>query len=245
MYRCLSVFCLCLILLMPSAAAALSPGEILKIADQSRGNLEGITWTVEICSVKNEKESTMVIQVRARGFDIATENLAPAKYKGNKLLMLKGSMWFYRPGLSKPVPISRRQKLLGNAVYGDIAATNYAADYTAVPLPEETVDNEPCYKFDLIARDKKSTYDRIVYWISKDRRVGVKADYYTVSGKKFKSAVMAYQNSVVVDGRKRPFISSLTIYDALMSRDVTTLQLNNPGFEPLPDYLFNLNLLKR
>jgi hypothetical protein len=224
---------------------ALTSQEILQTADRSRGNLEGITWTVEICSTKNKKNSSMAISVKARGFDIATENLAPPKYKGNKLLMLRGSMWFYKPGLSKPVPISRRQKLLGDAVYGDIAATNYASDYTASPLPDETINKEPCYKFDLKSKNKKSTYDRIVYWISKKRMVGVKADYYTVSGKKFKSASMQYKNSVVIDGRQKPFISSLVIYNELMSRDVTTLNLTDPGLKALPDYFFNLNLLRR
>ena len=45
-------------------------------------------------------------------------------------------------------------------------------------------------------KDKKTTYDRIKYWISKDRVVGVKAEYFTVSGKQFKSAAMAYTNTV-------------------------------------------------
>ena len=241
----LCFFLIGLSLLWPGSSAALTAHEILEIADQSRGNLEGITWTVKISSVKNKKNSDMTISVKARGFDIATENMAPPKYKGNKLLMLRGSMWFYKPGLSKPVPISRRQKLLGNAVYGDIAATNYASDYTASPLPDETINNEPCYTFGLKSRNKKSTYDRIVYWISKERLVGVKADYYTVSGKKFKTAFMQYENSVVIDGRLKPFISSLVIYDELMSRDITTLSLTDPGLKALPDYLFNLNLLRR
>ncbi len=241
----LCLFLIGLSFLWPGSAAALTPQEILQIADQSRGNLAGITWTVEISSAKKKKTSAMTISVKARGFDIATENLAPPKYKGNKLLMLKGSMWFYKPGLSKPVPISRRQKLLGNAVYGDIAATNYAADYTASPLPDEAINDEPCYKFDLKSKNKKSTYNRIVYCISKERLVGVKADYYTVSGKKFKTAFMEYENTVVIDGHLKPFISSLVIYDELMSRDITTLSLTDPGLKALPDYLFNLNLLRR
>ena len=241
----LCFFLIGLSLLWPGGAAALTSQEILQLADQSRGNLAGITWTVEISSIGQKTNSSMTLSVKARGFDIATENMAPPKYKGNKLLMLRGSMWFYKPGLSKPVPISRRQKLLGNAVYGDIAATNYASDYTAALLPEEFVDNELCYTFDLVSKNKKSTYDRIVYWVSKDRLVGVKADYYTVSGKKFKTAVMVYKNTVVIDDQLKPFISSIVIHDELMSRDVTTLSLTDPVLEPLPDYLFNLNLLRR
>ena len=231
-------------MLSPGRIEALTTQEILHAADEARGNLEGITWIVGIRSVRSNKISTMNLSVKARGFDIVAENLAPAKYKGNKLIMLKGSMWFYKPGLAKPVPISKRQKLLGNAVYGDIAATDYADDYKSVMLKDEIIGQEPCYTFDLTAKNKNSTYDRIVYWISKDRLVGVRADYYTVSGKKFKSADMEYKNSVSKK-KKRPFISRLTIYDELVSRDVTTLSLENPGFEALPDYLFNLNLLRR
>jgi hypothetical protein len=229
----------------PGSVWALTTQEILHAADQARGNLEGITWTVKIQSVKPEKVNTMTIDIKARGFDIAAETLLPAKYKGNKLLMLNGSMWFYKPGLTKPVPISKRQKLLGDAVYGDIAATNYAEDYTGILLDDQMIEGERCYTLDLRAKNNKGTYDKIIYWISKDRLVGVRADYYTVSGKKFKSAKMEYQNSVTLDGNTRPFISRLSIYDELISRDVTTLDLENPGFEALPDYLFNLNLLRR
>jgi hypothetical protein len=232
-------------LLAASPVLALSSKEILRSADRARGNLEGITWTVDISSIQNQKESTMTLNVKARGFDIAGESVAPENYKGNKLVMINGSMWFYKPGLSKPVPISRRQKLMGNAVYGDIAATNYADDYIPVALPDETVDNEPCYTFDLKSNNSKSTYDRIVYWISKTRLVGVKADYYTVSGKRFKSAVMQYENTVMVDGKQRPFISRLIISDELISSDITTLIFNDPVLGALADYHFNLNVMRR
>ena len=224
---------------------ALSAREILKSADEARGNVEGISWKVTIRSETEQDDKSMTFDVKARGFDIMAENLAPATYKGNRLIMLNGSMWFYKPGLSKPVPISRRQKLMGNAVYGDIAATNYADDYTPVQLPDESIDGEPCYAFDLQSTSRKSTYDRIIYWISKDRLVGIRAEYYTISGKKFKTAVMKYENSVQVAGKKRPFISDLVITDALVSRNTTILQLKDPFLGALPDYHFNLNLMRK
>jgi hypothetical protein len=154
-------------------------------------------------------------------------------------------MWFYKPGLSKAVPISQRQKLMGNAAYGDIASTNYAEDYEAVQLPDDKVGDEECYVFDLTSKNDKTTYDRIKYWISKTRLVGVKAEYFTVSGKKFKLAEMEYGNKVLIDGKERPFISKITMYDELMSEDVTYLNLTKPRFEPLPDYVFNLNLFMK
>lgn len=225
---------------------AATPQDILHQADQSRGNLEGITWEVVVESLQNNNTETITFDVKARGFDVRAETTAPPKSKNNKLLMLSGNMWFYKPGISRPVPISQRQKLLGNAAYGDIAATNYAEDYEATLIGEEAINGEVTYVFDLKAKEgKKTTYDRIKYWISKDRMVGIKAEYYTVSGKLFKQATMEYANRVEINGEVRPFISKIAIYDELMSNNVTTLTFNDPHFQNLPNYLFNLNLLMK
>ena len=218
--------------------------DILHHADQSRGNLEGVNWEVFLESTKGERKSSMTLDVKARGFDIRAETLTPTKYKGNKILMLKGNMWFYKPGISKPVPISRRQKLLGLAAYGDIASTNYVKEYEGDIVGEETVEGELCYVINLKPKSKKTTYDKIRYWISKKRLVGLRAEYFTVSGKKFKSALMKYDHTVNIEGHTRPFISRITFSDELMSSDSTYLDFKAPVFKKLPDYIFNLNLLK-
>jgi hypothetical protein len=241
-FTCLSLF-FAAVLFCNDHLAANTVQEILHQADQARGNLEGVTWEVSLESVENSRTETMTFDVNARGFDILAQTLAPPKSKGQKILMLRGNMWFYKPGLSKAVPISRRQRLLGNAVYGDIAATNYAEEYEATMLADDKVNGEVCSVFDLKSKDKKTTYDRIKYWISKDRLVGVKAEYFTVSGKQFKSSTMEYAHTVEINGQARPFISRIVIYDELMSNDITTLSLRRPHLQPLPNYVFDLNLL--
>ena len=243
--RRLTYLCMFLtaVLLWHDLLTASTVQDILRQADQARGNLEGVSWEVVLESIENTRTETMTFDVKARGFDIRGENLAPPKSKGNKILMLYSNMWFYKPGLSKAVPISQRQRLLGNAVYGDIAATNYANDYEATALADDTVNGELCYVFDLLAKDKKTTYDRIKYWISKARVVGVKAEYLTVSGKQFKSATMTFANTVQINGEARPFISQLVIHDELMTNNVTTLTFNHPSLQPLPSYTFDLNLM--
>jgi len=218
---------------------------ILKRADESRGNLQGIAWKVEVESNEKGRKDSMLYDIKARGFNISGTNMAPPKSKGQKLLMLDNNMWFHKPGLSKPIPISLRQKLMGQASYGDVASTNYAEDYEATRLADETVDGAPCYVFDLKARNSHTTYDRIKYWVDKQRLVGVKADYYTLSGKRFKSANMNYGSTVMINGEARPFISQIAIFEELMSGDVTTLSMTKPQLMPLPDYIFNLNLFMK
>lgn len=240
-----------LFLMIASAADATPPGEpsaeaILKEADEARGSISGLAWQVAIESTENERVlDTLEYDIKVRAFNVAGMSLAPPKYRGNKILMLNSSMWFYKPGLSRPVPISQRQKLMGDAAYGDIAATNYAEYYDATRLPDALVDGEACYVFDLKARNEKVTYDRIVYWVSKERRLGLKADYFTVSGKKFKSASMEYGNRVELNGQRRPFISRIALRGELLNGAVTYLQLRNPRLEPIPDYVFDLNLFMR
>ncbi|MEW6039457.1 MAG: outer membrane lipoprotein-sorting protein [Pseudomonadota bacterium] len=220
--------------------------DILKKADESRGNVVGISWEVIIESIEADRAmDTVVYNIKARGFDISGLSLEPPKYKGNKVLMTNNNMWFYKPGLSKPIPIAQRQKLMGNAAYGDIASTNYAEDYEPAVLPDETVDGEDCHVFDLKSKSDKTTYDKIKYWVSKKRLVGIKADYYTVSGKKFKTADMEFSNTVKVDGKTRPFISKITMRDTLINENLTYMHMNKPRLEALPDYIFNLNLFMK
>jgi outer membrane lipoprotein-sorting protein len=216
--------------------------DILKKADEARGNLDGIKWNLTIESIENNEKQERDMIVSARGYDFLAVLVRPPKAKGHKILMVDHNMWFTKPGIKKPVPISPRQKLVGGAAYGDIAATNYADDYEPVSLQDEAVDGELCYVFDLKAVSKKATYDLIKYWISKSRNVGVKAEYYTVSGKLFKTAVFEYNNHASKDNPS-PFISKMTITDSLIQGNVTSLIFLDNELTQIPDSKFDLNFL--
>jgi len=221
----------------PRVHAGMNPIDILRKADEARGNEEGLEWEININSVEKGRQQQRLLKVKARSYHSLAEFIEPANVKGEKLLMVDRNMWFVKPGLSKAVPISPRQKLLGGAANGDIASTNYAGDYKIVDTKEEIFSGEPCYVFDLTAIDKKVTYDRIRYWIAKERQVGVKAEFYTVSGKLFKIATFEYTRE------QKPFISKMTITNAAIKDDVTVMEYRKPSFKKIPDSTFNLNLL--
>lgn len=226
-------------------AAEPNPKEMLMKSDQARGNVSGIEWEIVIDSVENNREQHRTLLVKARDFNSLAEFLSPAKVKGEKLLMIDRNMWFVKPGLQKPVPISPRQKLLGGASNGDIASTNYAGDYEVVQTSKDAVDGEPCLLLDLKAANPKATYDRIRYWISEKRLLGVKAEFYTASGKLFKTAAFDYQNHIMVEGKSIPFVSRMTITNAIIKDDVTVMTYRNAKTQEIPDSTFNLNLLVR
>jgi hypothetical protein len=227
----------------PIQTPALSTKEILTQADEARGNLGGVEWRLDILAETGSSTQEMSLAVKARGFDVVSSTLAPPRSKGDRLIMVKDNMWFHKPGLSKPVPISKRQKLLGTASYGDIATTNYANDYAASLSGEELIDDIPCLVYDLVSLHNKTTYDRIKYWIDKRRLVGIKAEYYTVSGEQFKSARMEYDNLIPWQGNMRPFISKIRIHGELVRSERTTLAFSMPELKPIPDSAFNLDLL--
>ena len=231
------------IIMVPGLSfSQMPPKEILLRADMARGNLEGVKWLVLIASVENETTQERSLNVLSRGYDFLGIMVEPPKVKNQKIIMVDHNMWFTKPGLKKPVPVSSRQKLIGGAAYGDIASTNYADDYAPKPMPDESINGELCYVFDLKAVNKKSTYDQIKYWISKERLVGVKSEFYTVSGKLFKTAVMEYDNQIVIEDKPNPFISKMTITDALVEANVTTLVFNNNKLVRIPDSTFDMNV---
>jgi hypothetical protein len=227
------------------ADQAPSPAKIIAQADRARGNVDGIVWLADISSKEDGKTQERTLRIKNRGVNTVAEFTSPAKVKGNRIVMLDRNMWFVKPGLRKPVSISPRQKLMGGAANGDIASTNYAGDYHAQLVGEEVVDREPCFLFDLTASNKKTTYDRIRYWISKDLHLGMKAEFYTVTGKRLKTAVFEYENSIQTEKGARPFVSRMVIYDEILKGNVTTMAYRDAQLEHFPDADFNLNLMMR
>jgi len=227
------------------AEAQMSHQEMLQKADEARGNYDGIEWNVVMDSIEKGRRQLRQMQVTARGYDALVETVSPSNVKGERFLMRDRNMWFAKPGLSKPVPVSPRQKLMGTAANGDIASTNYSGEYRIVSVENATLNHEPCLMMSLKAVNNRTTYDRIQYWISRERIVGLKAEFYTVSGKMFKSAEFEYKNKVNIDGSPREFISKMVITSALVKDDVTTLQYSKPLLKKVPDSIFNVNLLTK
>ena len=206
-----------------SAFATPDAHSILKDSDQARGGgLPGIVWEIKVVSRDGDRtDEPQRLLVKAVDDSSVAETQEPARFKGSKILQVERNMWLTRPGLSKPIPISPRQRMSGQASNGDIAATNYAGDYDAKLSATETLDGEACYVLDLNAKQKRATYDRIRYWVSVKRLVGVKAEFYSLSGKLLKTARFEYNNSIEHEGKRVPFVSKMTIHDALIDAETT------------------------
>ncbi len=231
---------------VPSAGAP-DPEALLRDSDRARGALpEGVTWTVVVDSTEDGETTRRSFLVRARGVDALCEALAPPRHKGEVFLFNDRTIWFVKPGLRRPIAISARQRLQGDAATGDITSTNYARDYTGTVAGEDVVDGDAAWRLDLVARTKSVTYDRIRYWVSKKRRLGVKAEFLTVSGEIFKTASIEYGVRVrEPGGAEVDFPSKVTIRDAVGAGNVTTLTYESPRAERHSPAIFNVNNVAR
>ncbi len=239
---------------MALLAAALAAGPagppdavtLLRDSDRARGALpQGVTWTVELTSEEEGAKKSKTMLVKARGVDALAETIAPPRNKGELVLFNDRALWFVKPGLRRPVSISARQRFQGDASNGDIASTNYARDYTPTIVGEEEVGGEPTWRLDLVAKASDVTYDRIRFWISKRRHLGVKAEFLTVAGDVFKTATFDYGNRLRVGAETFDFVSRMVIRDAMGTGSVTTLAFSSPRAETHAPSVFNVNNVVR
>lgn len=227
-----------------TTAPSPSAEHLLRLSDRARGGgLPGLTWAVDIVTRgdnASQAQPTMKMRVKANDTASVAETLEPLRSRGNKMLQSHRNMWLTKPGLKKPIAISPRQRLTGQAAIGDIAATNYVRDYAATLLREDTYQGENCLVLDLQATNKQATYDRLHYWISKARGVAVHAQFLSLGGKPLKSADFEYGNALTVDGQRVPFVSRMTIHDAFTDA-VTTLEYRDVRVQAIPASEFSIS----
>jgi hypothetical protein len=227
-------------------AQAPTADALLRDSDRARGGVAtGITWNATVESEDEGRRTTRSFLVKARGNDALVEALAPARNKGEVMLFNDRILWFVKPGLRRPVSISARQRLSGDASNGDISSTNYARDYEGAVAAEEVVGGEPAYRLELKARATNVTYDRIRYWISARQHLGLKAEFLTVGGDVFKTAEFEYGNTLRSPAGSYPFVSRMTIRDATGAGTVTRILFDAPRSEAHPVTMFNINNVVR
>jgi hypothetical protein len=230
--------------LTPALTPAPSATDILMSAERLRGaEIDGLVMTVKIDDV-GTNTPTQVMKVSAKGDKSLVEFMRPKKQQGRKILMVGNNMWFVSPSVRKPIPISTRQRLLGQASNGDIASTDYASDYAVKLLRRDNLQERSCYVLELLANSKKATYQRIEYWVDSDNFEALRADYFAVSGKLFKSAKFEYNNHLIVDDTAHKFISKIILSNAI-SNNQTTISYFEPQTQSISARTFDLRRLTR
>ncbi len=218
---------------------------LLKDAEGARGDLGGlgIVWIVDATSVEQEEEQSMKLRVITQDSKVFAEILEPESSKGTKYIVADGKMWYHKPNLSRPVPISRRQRLIGRAAVGDIAAMSFLDDYSVDSVADGEFNGEACRVFSLVENSKDANYPKIEYWVSKERRVGTKAEFFTVSGARLRTATMKYDNVLMVEGGERVFLSEMVVVEEQGGEKETRMVYGEHLIKQFPEEYFDYQKL--
>lgn len=223
-------------------AFGLSGYEIVKKADLWRAPSSSFEAVIKIVSYKDdEKVEEIDLKAYVRDIDSTmVEFIGPSTWKGRKMLMLKKDMWMIFPNTSKPIRITPAQRLMGEVANGDIAKLNFAEDYVCALKGQENVKGVDCYFLELIAKEKEGvTYYRINYWVRVSDYMPVKAEFYSLSGRKLKEA--HYFGPKEMGGEMK--ISKVVLYDAINTNRYSIMYYLSMRERQIPDNYYNLDYL--
>ncbi|WKT60917.1 outer membrane lipoprotein-sorting protein [Microbulbifer thermotolerans] len=239
----------CLLLALPLTAPAEEvPDEEtmrnwLKQADLARGGWGSYMWKLSIHTEDPAGATDTDYDIAVRNGRALAMTTAPRRYRGEKILIASRAMWYAKPGLRKPISISPQQRLVGEAANGDIAATQYARDYTPEYLGPVELDGIPCHKLKLTAATDSATYEAIIYYLDRRSRLGVRAEFLTASGMPLKVAHFEYGNRVQINGEARLFVSRMKIVNANFPERYSLLQYDQVIPADPPESLFSVDTL--
>ena len=221
-----------------SRAATLATPDAEAVLKRSDGYRNG--WPSYVLHVKitnfesNKADEEKLYEVSQKGTEKTYVEFMSPREKGQHLLMLGDDMWVYLPDTSRPIRITPLERLSGDASNGDVARTNYAADYSPVYVRTEKAGGDDCYVLNLTARRKGATYQRILYWVRVQDNRPVKAEFYLTSGKLIKSAT--FDDFLSVGGRAQ--LRRMTLYDEIRHNSRSVLEYSGMAPRELPDKLF-------
>jgi hypothetical protein len=170
------------------------------------------------------------IDLFVQGVDKSLCVFREGKQKGRKILTVGDHVWLIVPGASRPVPVSKSQRLMGAASFGDIARLRFADEYEGtVREGEFTVEGKggttPCRVLDLKAKRAGSAYPTAVLWIGRDDGLARRLRLSLASGKEAKEVLFAGY-----DGHLR--LESMEIHDLLSKGGGTVTTLTFERYEP-------------
>jgi intracellular septation protein A len=231
-----------LLLAAASPAHAGDAADIVADADRYRRPADSFVWKITITSQEAKKTPSVdgfEVFVKS-GARVFVKFVAPPRSAGRSLLGLGRDLWIYLPDAGKPVRIPLSQRLVGQVANGDIARADYAGDYDAILLGDDAVDGVGCHVLDLKAKTKDVTYSAIKYWVSKDGRRPVKAEFYAGTGTLLKTGT--FDNFQNVGGHA--LATRLTLTDAIRKDKRSVLDYGEVTIRELPDKYFDKNYMK-
>jgi hypothetical protein len=223
-------------------AVADEAAEIVRDADRFRRPGDSFVWKVTITSEEGKKAPSVdgfEVYVKGAGRSLV-RFVAPPRNVGRSLLAIGRDLWIYLPDAGKPVRIPFSQRLVGQVANGDIARADYAGDYDVTLAGQETVDGVACHVLELKAKTKDVTYAAVKYWVSKDGRRPVRAEFYAGTGTLLKTGTFGSFKDV----NGRVLATRLTLVDGIRKDRTSVLDYGEITVRDVPEKYFDKNFMK-
>ncbi len=232
-----------LLLAGPSAgsrAPAVDPAGMLHKADAPHDAFsEGVIRLRVVVNERGKKPLANVLQLYVEGTDRSLVVFREGKQQGRKILTLGDRVFLIVPGASRPIPVSKTQRLMGAVSFGDIARLRFADEYEASLRPgDEPIAGShgeiPCRVLELAAKRPGSAYPTAVLWVGRDDGLARRLRLSLASGKDAKDVLFTSY-----DDKHR--IATMEIRDLLTAggANVTNLAFESYEKRPLDPAIFD------
>jgi outer membrane lipoprotein-sorting protein len=219
------------------AAAALSPADLLRMADRPRETYREAIVSTRVTVIEAGRETgSSEFDVYRKGDDRALIVFTAGKQKGRKILTVGEKFWLIVPGSSRAIPVTSNQRLVGGASFGDVARLSFAGEFTAVFAPaSETVGGRTCDVLDLSARRPSAAYASGRVWIDREDHLARRAVLALASGKRAREVTFDRYDAEAAGSVLR----RMTIRDLLDARGISSrIEYLDYRRARLPDSLF-------
>lgn len=233
---------------LASTAQTTDIREIVKKADEKlRGtsSIGEVTMTIQ----RPSWERTLSMKNWTLGTEYSLILItAPAKEKGQVFLKRESEMWNWLPSIDRMIkipPSMMMQSWMGSDFTNDdlVKESSIVKDYTHKLIGQETIENYPCYKVELIPlEDAPVVWGKIYMWISQDEFLWLKAEFFDEDG-------FLVNTEILTDVKKmddRIIPTRMEMIPADKEGHKTIMTFDNIDFEvPIKDSFFSIQNMKR
>lgn len=213
---------------------------ILQEIDRYRVPYEQFLIRTKLTSYEgNTMKESAVFDAYINGEDKSLVIEKEGKNKDMKILYVDEKMWVQLPSSRRPIRITPIQRLMGQASNGDVAKIGFKADYSIENCDTVSLGDQRCYKLLLKAKRKTSTYHQINLYVLQESCKPIKAEFYLISGKHFKTAEFIEYG--LFPGKL--LLKKMVIYDELRTDCKTIFEYTLIQEKKLPLRYYNKNHL--
>lgn len=229
-----------LMLLSSFTCGVLSAQSIIERVDAFRMPWDAFLIRTHITSYKDDKvKESAVYDAYINGNEKSLVIEKEGKNRDMKILYNEEKLYVQLVGSRRPIRITPMQRLMGQASNGDVARVSFGEDYDVERAGDTSVGQVKCLKLLLSAKKKSATYHRITLYIRKSDFRPVKAEFYLVSGKHFKTAY--YEKYMPLAGSTT--LQRMTIFDELRKNQKTVMEYSHMKQKTIDAKYFNKNYL--